>query len=68
MNARYLWGKFSWVIGSLLSNEKNVYFIDSIMRRAIKDKYETEIVLAHTTLFNYYTSQPDKYQFDSFNR
>lgn len=45
-----------------------MYFIDSVMRRAIKEKYEKEIALAHKTLFKFYSSQPDKYQFDSFER
>lgn len=65
---RYIWGKFSWLSESLLSNEKNVYFIDSVIRNTIKEKYANEITQAHVLLFKYYSSQPDKCQFDTYKR
>ncbi|XP_063698344.1 uncharacterized protein LOC134829264 isoform X2 [Culicoides brevitarsis] len=68
INSRFLWGKFSWAIGSLLSNGKNVYFVDSVLMDAIKEKYAQQIADAHKILLKYYTSQPDQYQHETFKR
>lgn len=53
-----LWLNFCWTMGPLLLHTKSTYFMDKLLLKLAKRRYENEIKTASKTLRDFYEAQP----------